>query len=233
VNGADAALIASAAMLGLAGAPHCAAMCGAPCAAAIGGGGPCATVGFHAARLAGYAVAGGVAAASVGAVAGLAAWSPALRPLWTLLHVLALALGAWLLWTGRQPGWLSSLGRVPQAAAPGGWQRLRGPGRATLFGSLWFAWPCGLLHSALLVAAMTGGAAAGATAMAGFALASSPGLLAAPWALRRLARGGDAAGAARAERWAVRAAGALLVGAAGFALTHGLWADFIAWCLTP
>lgn len=230
LNGADAALIASAAMLGLAGAPHCAAMCGAPCAAAVGGGGARATVGFHAARLLGYAAVGGVAAASVGALAGLAAWSPALRPLWTLLQVLALALGAWLLWTGRQPAWLSALGRVPQAAAPQGWQRLRGPGRATLVGSVWFAWPCGLLHSALLVAAMTGGAAAGATAMAGFALASSPGLLAAPWALRRLTRGG---GAAAAERWAARGAGALLVVAAGFALTHGLWAGFIAWCLAP
>ena len=35
----DAALFASALALGLAGAPHCVAMCAAPCAAVTGGGG--------------------------------------------------------------------------------------------------------------------------------------------------------------------------------------------------
>ena len=106
----DPALIASAALLGLAGAPHCTAMCGAPCAAAIGRqGGWAPTAAFHLARVASYAVAGAVVASAVGALALLSQLSPALRPLWTMVHALVLALGLWLLWTGRQPAWMASL----------------------------------------------------------------------------------------------------------------------------
>ena len=225
----DGALIASAAFLGLAGAAHCTAMCGAPCAAAIGRtGGLPATAAFHLARVASYAVAGAVVASAVGALAALSQLSPALRPLWTVVHTLAFALGLWLLWTGRQPGWMASLGRAPApAAAPAGWQAVRAPTRAALAGSLWVAWPCGLLQGALLVASMTGSAAAGAAAMASFAVASSPGLLLAPWIWKKMSSKSDAA--AR-ERWAIRAAGAMLAGASGWVLTHGLWARFAAFC---
>lgn len=225
----DGALIASAALLGLAGAPHCTAMCGAPCAAAIGrAGGLPATAAFHLARVASYAVAGAVVASAVGALAALSQLSPALRPLWTVVHALAFALGLWLLWTGRQPAWMASLGRAPApAAAPAGWQAVRAPSRAALAGSLWVAWPCGLLQGALLVASMTGSAAAGATAMASFAVASSPGLLLAPWIWQKMSSKGDAA---TRERWAIRAAGAMLAGASGWVLTHGLWARFAAFC---
>lgn len=225
----DGALIASAALLGLAGAPHCTAMCGAPCAAAIGrAGGLPATAAFHLARVASYAIAGAVVASAVGALAALSQLSPALRPLWTVVHALAFALGLWLLWTGRQPAWMASLGRAPApAAAPAGWQAVRAPSRAALAGSLWVAWPCGLLQGALLVASMTGSAAAGATAMASFAVASSPGLLLAPWIWQKMSSKGDAA---TRERWAIRAAGAMLAGASGWVLTHGLWARFAAFC---
>ncbi|MGK2952595.1 MAG: urease accessory protein UreH domain-containing protein, partial [Thiobacillus sp.] len=90
----DSALIASAAMLGLAGAPHCTAMCGAPCAAAVGRqGGWVPTAAFHAARVASYAVAGAVVASAVGALAMLSQLSPAVRPLWTVIHALVFALG--------------------------------------------------------------------------------------------------------------------------------------------
>lgn len=225
----DGALIASAALLGFAGAPHCTAMCGAPCAAAIGrAGGLPATAAFHLARVASYAIAGAVVASAVGALAALSQLSPALRPLWTVVHALAFALGLWLLWTGRQPAWMASLGRAPApAAAPAGWQAVRAPSRAALAGSLWVAWPCGLLQGALLVASMTGSAAAGATAMASFAVASSPGLLLAPWIWQKMSSKGDAA---TRERWAIRAAGAMLAGASGWVLTHGLWARFAAFC---
>ncbi|HRD97054.1 MAG TPA: sulfite exporter TauE/SafE family protein, partial [Rubrivivax sp.] len=104
----DSALIASAALLGLAGTPHCAAMCGAPCAALTGAGSPAQVVAFHLARVASYAVGGAVAASSMGALASLAQFSPALKPLWTLVHALAFALGLWLLWYGRQPAWMGS-----------------------------------------------------------------------------------------------------------------------------
>lgn len=120
----DAALIASAAALGLAGAPHCTAMCAAPCTAVVGRGGASAQLAFHAARVASYAAAGAVVAAGTGALAALADWSPVLRPLWTMLHVAALGLGLWLLWQGRQPAWLRvRAGRAAHAATgagPGG-----------------------------------------------------------------------------------------------------------------
>lgn len=225
----DAALAVSAALLGVAGAPHCAAMCGAACAA-FGGRQPgsASSIAFHTARAAGYAAAGAVAAASVGALAQLGQWAPVLRPLWTLVHVAAFALGLWLLVTARQPAWLERFGRRPAAPAAGGWQRLRGPTEAAVAGGLWFAWPCGLLQSALVVAALANGPAGGAAAMAAFAVASGAGLVAGPWLFTRL--GGSAA--AGGSRWAVRAAGLMLAGASGWALGHGLWETVAAYCAT-
>ena len=223
-------LIVSATLLGLAGAPHCAAMCSAPCAAATGGARG-NSVFFHVARVAGYAAVGALAAASVALLAGWSQLSPALRPLWVLVHVAALALGLWLVVRAQQPAWMSRLGSVPSAApnsaSATGWQRMRGPGRAAVAGGLWVAWPCGLLQSALLVAALGSSAGTGALAMGGFALASAPGLLLGPWAWKKLQQQGHAA--AR-ERLAVRAAGLLLVGAAVWALGHGVWQQIAAFC---
>ena len=223
----DAALIGSAWLLGLAGAPHCAAMCAAPCAAVAGGKGASAWA-FQGARAISYALAGAIAAASVGALAALASLGPSLRPLWALLHALLLALGLWMLWRGRQPDWLARLGRQPDLGRVQGWQSLSEPLRAAAAGSVWVAWPCGLLHSALLVASLTSSPAAGGAAMLGFALASAPGLLAAPWIWQRLGSGRE--GLEGGRRWLVRWAGALLVLASGFALGHGVWAEIAAYC---
>lgn len=230
-------LIASAGALGLAGLPHCAAMCAAPCAAACGGA-PADLRGralaFQLARLLGYAAAGAVAASSVGALAALSQWSPALRPVWALFHALVLALGLWFLWQGRQPAWMGQLGRVPQsqtvtvaAAAPGGWQRMQGPMRAAAAGAAWVAWPCGLLQSALLVASLANTALGGAAAMAVFALASSGGLLAGPWLWARLRRGGRGGWS---EAALIRVSGLLLVLGSGFALGRGVWHQIAAYC---
>jgi sulfite exporter TauE/SafE len=221
----DGALIASATLLGLAGAPHCAVMCSAPCAAAIGGGGARASLAFHGARVASYGVGGAVAASSVAALASWAAWSPAIRPVWTLAQVLAMALGLWLLWQGRQPVWMAALGRAPRSGSINGWQGIRAPVRAAATGGMWVGWPCGLLQSALLVAAMTADAMTGALAMAGFAVASSMGLIFAPWAWRHLLSGHPSR-----ERWATRAAGLLLAGAAAWALGHGMWQQVADYC---
>lgn len=231
----DLALIGSAALLGLAGTPHCAVMCGAACTAATGRGGTGASLAFQATRMAGYAVAGAVVATGVGALAGLAQISPALRPLWTLAHAAALALGLWLLWYGRQPAWVSGLGRtpVPAAATAGGWAPVRMPMqmpvRAAVAGSAWVLMPCGLLQSALLVAALTQSAQSGAMAMAGFALASSSGLLLAPWIWRRIGRDEGL----RWDHWLTRAAGLMLVGASSWALGHGLWMRVADYCFGP
>ena len=245
----NTALIASAALLGLAGTPHCAAMCAAPCAAVVG----LRRSGlwtFLLARAAGYATAGALAAGSVEALSSGSQWSPALRPLWAALHLAVMVLGLWMLWQGRQPGWMSAIGRsavMPAAdsavdlvtgraagIATGGWQPLRGPLRAAAAGGLWVAWPCGLLQSALIVASLAGSAPGGAAAMAAFALASSAGLVAAPWVWRWLLRGpagrGLVQGPAGSGTALVRVAGALLVLGSGFALGHGVWHRVAVYC---
>jgi uncharacterized protein len=235
----DFALFLSALMLGAAGAPHCAAMCGPAsgsllrsCSQRTPHASPLA---FHLARLAGYATAGAVAASSVGALAQLGQWSPVLRPLWTLLHCAALGLGLWLLWQGRQPAWLENLGRstsrlAPQQATGSGWQRMQGPAKASSAGLLWVAWPCGLLQSALVMAALANTAWGGATVMAGFAATSAAGLTLAPWAFARLS--GNGARALQVNAWAVRLAGAALAGASAWALGHDLFGRVVAYCLS-
>lgn len=222
----DLALLLSALALGLAGLPHCAAMCAAPCAALTGrgmrGASPWA---FHGMRMLSYAAAGAVAAGSVGALAALAQWTPMLKPVWTLLHAAVFVLGAWMLWQGRQPVWLESLGRG--TARADGWQAVRGPVKAGLAGSLWVAWPCGLLQSALLLAALANRPAGGALVMAGFAAVTTAGLVLGPVLWSWI---GGGAMAARVQVWGVRLAGATLAAASGWALTHGVWASVAAYC---
>ena len=258
----DQALFLSAVLMGLAGTPHCLAMCGAACTAAAGGGRWRKLLPFHIGRLVAYAAAGAVAAASVGSLAAMGQAAAALRPLWTLVHIAALALGLFLLWQGRQPGWMERLGRTRGPAtvlhragdhcggehrARGHWQVMAGPARSAGLGLAWVAWPCGLLQSALLVAALANTPASGALVMAGFAGASAAGLLLGPalwWRLwRRLpsgragvgagaAAGLSAASAAASARPAVRWAGAALAGASVWALGHGLWLRVAAWCFS-
>ncbi|MFO1340343.1 MAG: sulfite exporter TauE/SafE family protein [Burkholderiaceae bacterium] len=235
----DFALVLTALLMGLAGSLHCVAMCGATSAATVNacaGGRPRdAWTSFHLGRLAGYALAGAVAAASVGALARWSAWSPALRPLWTLLHVAALALGLWLLVRGRQPDWLERLGRsAPRPAqAAGGWQRIQGPAKAGATGLAWVAWPCGLLQSALVVAALANTAWGGAAVMGAFAVASAPALGLAPWLwLRWQQRRDGAAVPAQVNAWAIRLAGAMLAAASGWAIGHDLIRQFIAYCVS-
>lgn len=225
----DAALYASSLALGLAGAPHCVAMCAAPCAAATGQGGARSQWLFHLARAAGYAAAGALAAASVNSLGALGAVSPIFKPLWTAVHAAALTLGLWLALTGRQPAWMERIGRQPGPAtgsARGGWQVMQGPGRAVVSGALWVAWPCGLLQSAVLVAALADTAWTGAGVMLIFAMATGVGLSMAPWVWRRLGAGrlvltGSAG---------VRVAGVCLAAASSWVLLHGLWTRFAAYC---
>ena len=225
----DLALVLSALLLGLAGAPHCAAMCGVACSAATRGGGTAVNLSFHLARVTGYALVGALAASSVGALSALGHLSPALRPLWTLAHVAALALGLWLVWQGRQPAWIQDLARGTRLASPDaqGWQRMRAPLRAGVVGGLWVAWPCGLLQSALVVAALANHAIGGAAVMAVFGVTSAAGLTVGPWLLMRL---GGAGTAAYANVWAIRGAGALLAAASAWALGHDLLPKVIAYC---
>lgn len=229
----DGALVTSALLMGLAGAPHCTAMCGAACAGlSRGGAGPAWS--FHLARVLSYALGGALAAASVGWAAQLGQASALLRPLWVMLHMAALGLGLFLLWRGRQPAWLENLGarservlRVSVAGLGAGQAVISAPpaasARAGLAGLAWLAWPCGLLQSALVVAALSSGPLQGAAVMTAFAAASGLGLVLGPMLLARLfGQGGSA--------WAVRLAGLSLAVASLWALGHGVWAQVAAWC---
>lgn len=223
----DAALYASALALGLAGAPHCVAMCAAPCAVATRGGGAAPWT-FHCMRLLGYAGAGALAAASVNALALLGSASPIFRPLWAALHAAALGLGLWLAFVGRQPQWLERIGRSGHTLAARG-RGLPVPRglRAGLAGALWVAWPCGLLQSAVLVAALASTPWNGAGVMAVFALVTGTSITAAPWLWRRL---GARPTALMGGTAGVRLAGVMLAVAAVFALFADLWHKVAAYC---
>jgi sulfite exporter TauE/SafE len=216
--------------MGLAGLPHCAAMCAVPCAAVSARGGAASPPLFQIGRIGGYAAAGALAAWSVGALREGLTLSPVLRPLWTLLHLAALAFGLWMLWRGRWPDVLQRAAASP--SPPSGWQRVAGPVRSAGAGALWIAWPCALSQSALLVAALGSTPGQGAAAMTAFAVASSPALWLGPLVMQRMRawRGGASlvAGA-----WPMRAAGGLIALASMWALSHGLLLRFAAWCGLP
>ncbi|MDR6214882.1 sulfite exporter TauE/SafE family protein [Paracidovorax wautersii] len=247
-----ATIAGTALLMGLAGGPHCLAMCAAPCGAlasasgtdkatdkafAVGGVRPVGwagrvsestllrTAAFHLGRLVGYAVAGGVAALAMERLAWLTQHTAALRPAWTLLHASVLAWGLLLLVQARQPAWVDEAGRAV-------WHRVRplvsAPGGTWFAGVAWALMPCGLLYSALLVAALSGGALQGAFTMALFGLGSGVWLIAGPWAWQRLRLRLNAL----RDGWGTRFAGLMLLAMGGWAL----WMDVVHrepafWCL--
>ncbi|KQV60610.1 hypothetical protein ASC95_03990 [Pelomonas sp. Root1217] len=205
----DAALVLSATLMGLAGMPHCAAMCSAPCALAAGH----RPVRLLAGRLLGYATGGAIAAASAQALARASQSVTLLQPAWALLQAALLLFGLTLLVRGRVPAWLGAVSWRPR------------PHQAFATGIAWVAMPCGLLHAALLLAGLSGSPLSGAAAMAGFALASTPGLVIAPlWRARLLKRG------AGGEVLALRLAGLMLAAGAAWGLVHGVWQQLLLAC---
>lgn len=241
--------------MGLAGGSHCLVMCAAPCGALVGQGaghaaaggpegatqgGPEAqlvqmvrwvprggmalrTAAFHGGRLVGYAAAGALAALAMDSLAWLTQQTTALRPAWTLMHVAVMAWGLMMMVQSRQPAWVEQAGRAV-------WGRVRplvgAPGGVLAAGVLWALMPCGLLYSALLVAALSGGALDGALTMVLFGIGSSVWLVGGPWAWSRLR---SRLNLARAE-WGPRVAGGLLCAVAAWAL----WMDLVykpsLWC---
>ena len=234
-------LAATALLMGLAGGPHCVAMCGAVCAGITRGGAGAAASGvsvisvtgltgvnrsvwsFQLGRLAGYSAAGAVAATAVESLAWLSSQTAALRPLWSLFHLAVLAWALMLVTQAQQPAWVSSAGRAA-------WQRIRPFARArggvVTAGALWVFMPCGLLYSALLVASLAGNALQGALSMALFAAGSSVSLLLAPRLLMLLRGNGNRI----RQDWGTRAAGALLALTALWALWHDLAHRIAGWC---
>lgn len=220
-------LALTALIMGLAGGPHCVAMCGAACAGighAAGAQQNRALVTFQAGRWLGYSLMGALAALSVQALGWLTVESAALRPVWSMLHVAAVVLGLLLIWQAKQPVWLDQ-------SAQHLWAKIRklnsnlGKVAPAVVGMLWSLMPCGLLYSALMVAALTGNALEGAITMACFALGSGVSLGFAPWVLLRLKTLGDGA-------WGIRLAGLALALTSAWALWMGLAHDQAPWCVT-
>jgi sulfite exporter TauE/SafE len=228
----NSALIAAAALMGLAGAPHCTAMCSAACSLAVRRYSPAqpgaGSASFLVGRLLGYAAAGALAAWLISSLGQLAAAAPPLHALWSMFHLVALALGLWLVMMARQPAWLERLGGAPPVPMPAGLAVVSGPVRAGAAGLAWFALPCGLLQSALVMAALADGPTGGAAVMAAFALTSSIGLSMVPMIVRRWAAGRIEP--TRSTGWAARLAGLGLVATSGWALGHGVWQRVAVLC---
>ena len=225
--------------MGLVGGPHCLVMCAAPCSVVVGGRAANAeqvisvrglqsrqwmrTALFHLGRILGYALLGGIAAVAMESLAWVTSQTTALQKLWTLMHVAVMAWGLAMVVQARQPAWLERAGRsVWSKVQP--W--VRAPGGNLAAGFAWALMPCGLLYSAVLVAALSGGAWQGALSMAAFAAGGAVWLLAGPW-LWQL--GQSRVNALRAQ-WGTRIAGLMLIGVASWAL----WMDLVykpsLWC---
>ncbi|MBA3056979.1 MAG: sulfite exporter TauE/SafE family protein [Gammaproteobacteria bacterium] len=224
----QSSLAVTALLMGLVGGPHCIAMCGAACAGigqAAGVNKNSAMWSFQAGRVLGYSALGALAAASIQGLGWLTVQSAALRPVWTLFHVATLVLGLLLLWKAQQPVWLEQAGKKiwtgARSLAAG-----RGRGAPMIIGALWTFLPCGLLYSALLVAALTGHALEGAGVMALFALGTSVSMMAGPWLWLRLRGNG-------VGDWGVRLAGLALAGSSAWALWMAYAHDAAPWCVTP
>jgi sulfite exporter TauE/SafE len=232
-------------------------MCGAACAGlgqAAGDRKNRAIFAFQGGRVMGYSALGAVSAASMQGLGWLTVQSAALRPLWSLLHVAALALGLFLLVRAQQPLWFETGGRKL-------WQYARSRGATSaqlpwVLGMLWALLPCGLLYSAVMVAALAGSVAGGALLMALFALGTSVTMAIGPWLWLHLQAWRGPAGVHTGQTapvvfvfpraalhavsgrsspgdgtWGVRLAGAALAGSSGWALWMGLVHNAAPWCV--
>jgi len=179
---------------------------------------------FQLGRVLGYAALGALAAASMQGVGWLTVQSAALRPVWTMLHVAAIVLGLVLLWRAQQPVWLEQAGKAIWSRARS-WVGRSGGGAPLMLGTVWALLPCGLLYSALLVAAMSARPVDGAIVMALFAAGTSVSMMAGPWLWLRLRSAGSGA-------WGVRLAGLALVLSSSWAVWMGLVHDTAPWCIT-
>ncbi len=216
------ALTYSAFIMGLAGGPHCVAMCGAACTALTQSSDkPHAIYLYHLGRLCGYATLGAIATFAIQSIAWLSSYSSALHPLWTFFHVLVFFWGVLLLIYARQPIWVDRAGR-------GIWEHVKKlsvkQGGHFYVGMLWALMPCGLLYSALIIASFNGNPIDGAISMAAFAVGSSASLFLAPWLWLKLKT-------KTIEPYGMRLAGLLLSSASAWAIWMQLAHNTKVWCL--
>jgi len=173
-------------VMGFLGSSHCVAMCGGlagalPSATARAAAGNLRrTVLYNAGRIASYTVAG-VAAGSLGAAFAGAGGAAGILVLRGLSALLVIGVGLYV------AGWSNLVVHVERI---GGvlWRRIApaarrarasdSPAANFLFGAMWGWLPCGLVYSALAVAASSGSGATGALVMAGFGLGTLPAMTA-------------------------------------------------------
>lgn len=223
------ALVLTALLMGLAGGPHCLAMCGLACAGlgrAAGLTSPKAMGVFHAGRVSGYALLGAVAGASAQSVGWLAERTSVLRPVWTVLLLGTFAFGFWMLAAARQPAWVEAAGRRV-------WSRVKpvasrwGQGTPFVLGCLWALMPCSLLYSALLVALLSGSAFNGGMTMMLFGLGSTVVMMGGTAVIQKLMHRRPTA---NLHIWGVRLAGLVLALGSVWALWMGASSASGFWC---
>lgn len=229
--------------MGVMGGPHCLAMCAAPCHVVVQGRQKTLKILdqkeklhapfvrqldmslllFHAGRLLGYGALGGVAALTMEQIAWFSDQTSVLHSVWLFIHLAIFAWGMMMLFQGCQPLWLERAGRALWAKAQ---PLLRLKSGVLLAGFGWALMPCGLLYSAVLVAALSGNLWRGAASMVAFACGGALWLIVAPYAWQWLSGRVEQF---RAE-WGVRAGGAMLV----LVSIWALWMDLIykpaLWC---
>lgn len=223
-------ILTSAAVAGLLGGVHCAAMCGGIVSAVCAGSAARLPAGralaYNLGRIASYAAAGAI----VGGVGQAAlAWRGALM----LRQGLMVAAGASLLLLALfLAGW-APLVRAVDGAGGVLWRRVQPYTRHVLpantvprafgLGLLWGWLPCGMVYAVLLTAAATARVTDGALVMAAFGLGTLPNLLAIAALAQRVHR--------YARRPAVRyAAAALIAGFGVYGMVHALHLDVVASC---
>lgn len=225
------ALVLTGLLMGLAGGPHCLAMCGLGCAAvtrAAGGPGSHAPLFFHMSRIGGYGLLGGVAGASAQSIGWLTAQTDVMRPVWTVLMLATFSFGFWLLASARQPVWLEQMGRQV-------WGKVKvlttrwGKSAPWMLGGLWALMPCGLLYSALLVAMLSGNAINGAVTMLLFGLGSTLVMTVGATLVQRVMRRGNGNGNGL-QGWILRSVGLVVVSASLWSLWMVAHSDNGFWC---
>jgi len=216
------ALIYSALLMGLAGGPHCVAMCGAACTSFTQPQEkPHAIYLYHLGRLCGYALLGAIATFAIQSIAWASTYSAILHPLWTFFHILIFFWGGLLIIYARQPIWVDQAGR-------GIWHQVKKlslvNGGHFYIGMLWALMPCGLLYSALIIASFNGEPLGGALSMAAFVIGSSISLFFAPWLWLKLKTN-------LVEPYGMRLAGLLLSAASAWAIWMELSHNSKVWCM--
>ncbi len=178
-------LLPAAFLAGFFGSTHCLGMCGAIVVLFEGQGSADAgrwlrRILYNAGRLCFYMLLGAIAGLGGAVITQLAGVDAGLTILRIVAGLLVIALGFNLLFDWQFLSWLERSGAML-------WKRVSPltrhvlpvttPERAILAGFLWGALPCGLVYSAVSIAATSGNAAGGALVMLAFWLGTLPALM--------------------------------------------------------